>query len=575
MSIGTPYKHFAARAGYDVVVIGSGIGGLVTAALLAEHGRLRVLVLERHYTAGGFTHTFRRPGFEWDVGVHYIGKVNEQGSVLRAVFDHLTSGELEWADMGDGYDTIAFGDERYPLPRGKAALRHMLVSRFPAEAQGIDRYFACVEAAVHRSSLFFGEKALPSFLSRAFGPALRYPFLRYARRSTADVISECVGDPRLRGVLTAQWGNYGLTPSQSSFGIHALVADHYFGGAAYPVGGASRIAETIIPKIERHGGAVLTRAEVQSILLEGTRAIGVRMADGREFRAECVVSDAGVAATFGALMPQHVLVELGARWAAPAAPSIAHVCLYLGIRGTAAELGLPKTNLWVYGGYDHDGNFARFREDPASSFPVVFISFPSSKDPDFERRHPGLATVDIITLVPYEWFRPWENGRWQKRGAEYEAFKARLAERLLQTAFREVPSIQGKIHHAELSTPLSTRHFAGHAHGEIYGLAHSPARFDARWLRAKTPVNGLFLCGADICCCGVAGALAGGVLSACAVLGKNLLPEILSRRHVAPDRRKADRPASQGVVVPPQPSRPVASADRLFRASSQARQLSR
>src|SRR5216683_1325100 len=300
MSIGTPYKHFAARAGYDVVVIGSGIGGLVTAALLAEHGRLRVLVLERHYTAGGFTHTFRRPGFEWDVGVHYIGKVNEQGSVLRAVFDHLTSGELEWADMGDGYDTIAFGDERYPLPRGKAALRHMLVSRFPAEAQGIDRYFACVEAAVHRSSLFFGEKALPSFLSRAFGPALRYPFLRYARRSTADVISECVGDPRLRGVLTAQWGNYGLTPSQSSFGIHALVADHYFGGAAYPVGGASRIAETIIPKIERHGGAVLTRAEVQSILLEGTRAIGVRMADGREFRAECVVSDAGVAATFGA-----------------------------------------------------------------------------------------------------------------------------------------------------------------------------------------------------------------------------------------------------------------------------------
>src|SRR5216683_2021245 len=235
------------------------------------------------------------------------------------------------------------------------------------------------------------------------------------------------------------------------------------------------------------------------------------------------------------------------------------------IRGAAAELGLPKTNLWVYGGYDHDGNFARFREDPASSFPVVFISFPSSKDPDFERRHPGLATVDIITLVPYEWFRPWENGRWQKRGAEYEAFKARLAERLLQTAFREVPSIQGKIHHAELSTPLSTRHFAGHAHGEIYGLAHSPARFDARWLRAKTPVNGLFLCGADICCCGVAGALAGGVLSACAVLGKNLLPAILSRRHVAPDRRKADRPASQGGVVPPQPSLPAASADRLFR----------
>jgi all-trans-retinol 13,14-reductase len=552
MSIGTPYKHFAAAAGYDVVVIGSGIGGLAAAALLAEHGRLRVLVLERHYTAGGFTHTFRRPGFEWDVGIHYIGKLSEQGAPLRVVFDHLTDGELEWADMGDGYDTVVLGDERYPFPRGKEALRHMLVARFPAEARGIDRYFACVEAVMRGSPLFFAEKAIPSRWSRAFGPALRYPFLRYARRSTADVISECVADPRLRAVLAAQWGNYGLTPSQSSFGIHAIVADHYFDGGAYPVGGASRIAATIIPKIERHGGAVLTRAEVQSILLEGTRAVGVRMADGREFRAECVVSDAGVAATFGALLPRHGLVEPAARWAAPVPPSTAHVCLYLGIRGTAAELGLPKTNLWVYDGHDHDRNLARFRADPASSLPVVFISFPSAKDPDFERRHPGCATMEVITLVPYEWFRPWENGRWRKRGAEYEAFKARLAERLLQTAFREVPSIQGKIRHAELSTPLSTRHFTGHAHGEIYGLAHPPARFDARCLRARTPVDGLFLCGADIGCCGVAGALVGGVLSACAVLGRNLLPAILKGgRHVASDRRTASRPASQGSVVPP------------------------
>src|SRR5215475_9342782 len=99
--VGRSYKQCSIEEQWDAIVIGSGIGGLTTAALLAEHGGLRVLVLERHYTAGGFTHTFRRPGFEWDVGVHYVGKLNEPGSKFRTILEHLTNGELEWADMGD------------------------------------------------------------------------------------------------------------------------------------------------------------------------------------------------------------------------------------------------------------------------------------------------------------------------------------------------------------------------------------------------------------------------------------------------------------------------------------------
>ncbi|MGW6983067.1 phytoene desaturase family protein [Streptomyces sp. NPDC054932] len=531
MRVGAAYRRGAAQDSYDVVVIGSGIGGLVTAALLAEHGGLRVLVLERHYSAGGFTHTFRRPGFEWDVGVHYIGDVNREGSAFRALFDHLTRGELEWADMGDGYDTLVFGDDRYALPRGREALRRMLISRFPAEEAGIHRYFRRVAGANRWTALFFAEKVLPSPVPHVFGSALRYPFLRHARNSTAKVVSECVGDPRLRGVLTAQWGDYGLPPAESSFGIHAMVVNHFFGGGAYPVGGSSRIAETIIPMIERRGGAVLTCAAVESVLVDdGPRVTGVRMADGREFHARRVVSDAGVARTFDELLPQHALTGHRAPWKAPAvAPSTAHVSLYLGIRGTAAELDLPKSNLWVHGGYDHDANFAQLQEDAADPFPAVFISFPSAKDPSFERRHPGVSTVEAVTFVPYAWFRPWESSRWRKRGADYDGFKAHLSERLLQTVHREIPAIRGRIIHAELSTPLSTRHFTGHAHGEIYGLAHSPARFDARWLRPRTPVEGLFLSGADVAVCGVAGALAGGVLSASAMLGKNLLPDIARR----------------------------------------------
>jgi len=91
-AVGSSYKQTALREDWDAIVIGSGMGGLATAALLARYGRKRVLVLERHYVAGGFTHAFHRLGYEWDVGVHYIGQVQTPGSPLRAAFDNLSDG---------------------------------------------------------------------------------------------------------------------------------------------------------------------------------------------------------------------------------------------------------------------------------------------------------------------------------------------------------------------------------------------------------------------------------------------------------------------------------------------------
>ncbi|RMF72996.1 MAG: FAD-dependent oxidoreductase, partial [Acidobacteria bacterium] len=95
--IGRSYRQHGIDGRFDAIVIGSGIGGLSAAALLARHAGRRVLVLERHYTAGGFTHTFARPGYEWDVGVHYVGQTRP-GTLLRRAFDAITDGSLEWAD---------------------------------------------------------------------------------------------------------------------------------------------------------------------------------------------------------------------------------------------------------------------------------------------------------------------------------------------------------------------------------------------------------------------------------------------------------------------------------------------
>jgi all-trans-retinol 13,14-reductase len=537
MRIGTSYKQHRGLADqWDAIVIGSGIGGLSVAATLAKLAGKRVLVLEQHYTAGGFTHTFRRPGYEWDVGVHYIGDVSEPHRSSRRIFDFLTDGELEWADMGDVYDRIILGDRAYDYVKGLEAFRAQMHEYFPSEKDAINRYLEKVLATAKKGQLFYAEKAVPPFASKLFGGMMRRGALKEATRTTREVLEEITQNQELIGVLTGQFGDYGLVPAESSFFMHSMVTSHYFRGAAYPRGGSGRIAQTILPVIESAGGEVVTNAEVDQVLFDDERVVGVKLVDGRELRAPTVISDAGAINTFSRLVPEDIardsgfpakIEEVGA--------SVAHLNLYLGLQGTTEELGLQKTNLWVYPDHRHEENFRRFQEDINAPFPVVYLSFPSAKDPDFQQRYPGRSTVEAITLGPYEPFRAWESTSWKKRGAEYDDLKASLTERLLQTLYKHAPGTRGKVEVAELSTPLTTRNFAAHSKGEIYGLAHNRRRFEQRWLRPRTPIDGLFLTGADVCSAGVVGAMMGGMLCSSAVLQNNALGQVL--KHQASTRR--------------------------------------
>ncbi len=517
------YKQQTLEDRWDAIVIGSGIGGLAAAALLAKYGGKRALVLERHYTAGGYTHSFRRPGYSWDVGVHYIGEVGDPESPIRAVFDRLTEGRLAWQAMPPVYDRSVIGDRVFDFPAGLENLRSALKRAFPKEAEGIDRYLAAVQKAAKASGLFFAEKAVPRPIAALAGGLMRRGFLKWASRTTLDVLREFTRDQDLIGVLTAQWGDYGLPPAQSSFGMHSIIANHYFEGASYPVGGAARIVETIAPAIESTGGKIVVSAEVKEILVTNGSAAGVRMADGREFRAPIVVSDAGARNTFERLVGETQPIREQLR-KTPASP--AHLSLYVGVKQGAAELGLNGTNLWVAPGPDHDANWTRFVSDPEQPFPMLFISFPSAKDPDFEKKHPGRATVEAVAMAPYDWFGPFEGSLWKRRGPEYDAFKDGLKGRLQQELERAVPALAGKIDHAELSTPLTTRHFMNYERGEAYGLAATPERFAMRSLMPVTSVKGLYLTGQDVATLGVVGAMMGGVIAASAILKRNLVSKL-------------------------------------------------
>jgi all-trans-retinol 13,14-reductase len=527
------YKQHSLDDRWDAIVIGSGIGGLTAAALLSKHANKKVLVLERHYTAGGYTHSFKRPGYSWDVGVHYIGELQDPASPLRAAFDHLTDRRLEWAPMPDVYDRIVMGGRVFEFPTGRERLRARLKDYFPAEASAIDGYLAAVQSAQKASGLYFAEKAIPRPAARLAGRFLRAPFLRWASQSTLDVLHRFTQNEQLIALLTAQWGDYGLPPAQSSFGIHAIVAAHYFDGASYPVGGAARIAETITPAIERNGGKVVVSAEVQEIIVQNGKAAGVRMADGREFRAGLVISDAGVRNTFQRLVrqPQPILTDLER-----VPGSLAHLSLYMGVKQSARDLGLTGSNLWIYpppqnGAPDHDANLARFLENPSAPFPALYISFPSAKDPEFEQHHPGRATLEAVVFAPYEWFARWDDSRWKHRDREYDALKKALADRIQNEVERNVPAVAGKIDHAELSTPLTTRHFMNYQQGEAYGLAATPERFRLRSLTPHTSIKNLFLTGQDVSTLGVAGALFGGIMTASAVLNRNLMSTVTKPAH--------------------------------------------
>ena len=537
LRIGYRYRPGRLAPDYDAVVIGSGMGGLTTAALLSELG-WKVCVLEQHYTAGGFTHSYERGGYEWDVGVHYIGEVGA-ATRTRKMFDFLSDGNLKWAPMDAEYDRFYIGDKVFNAIAGKQEFRDNLVRQFPSEAKAIDAYLKLLDRSGDALSAFGMSRGMPALLRWVAKPWLAWKSRGPFRRLTWDVLSDLTSDRDLIATLCGQWGDMGMPPKRSPFLAHAMIARHYLYGGYYPVGGSWRIAETIIPKIQASGGEVFTYAKVETILVEDGKVSGVEMKDGHRIECRCVISSAGVDNTFNHLLPDDVVERSGyRRRMQEVQPSVAHLGVYVGLQGTAEELGLPRTNFWIYPSNDYDAALDRFLEDKDAAFPIVYISFPSAKDPDYESRHPGTATIEIVAPAPYEWFEKWHDATWGKRGDDYEAFKETLGERLLEYVYAKLPQLRGKVDYYEVSTPLSTNWFGGYQRGELYGLAHTRERLNQDWLRPKTNIPGLWLTGQDILTCGVTGAMMAGLITTMSLVGARKMAPLLNEIYAGPGAKR-------------------------------------
>ncbi|MBK8353292.1 MAG: NAD(P)/FAD-dependent oxidoreductase [Saprospirales bacterium] len=515
---------------YDVICIGSGLGSLTTASLLARKGK-KVLVCEKHTTPGGYTHVFTRNDYEWDVGLHYVGDMDRKGSLLRIVFEHITDKNLKWADMGEVYDRVIIQNREYEYLKGLQNWKTRMKEYFPTEkdARSIDKYVEALFEVNRSAKSYYMKKAMPNFMLFFAAPFMGNAYARIAKRTTKEVLDSISDNDELKAVLSAQFGDYGMPPSKSSFAIHAAVALHYMNGGFYPIGGSEEIFNTIAPSILKNGGNILIGAGVKEILIEDGVAKGVVMSDGKIIKSDIVVSGAGVHITYKNLIPEaskKLIPHLNDALELPA--SYGHLSLYIGLKHTAEELNLPKANYWIYpNGTDHDKAIEEYLADYTKEFPVVYISFPASKNPKFLEKYPGRSTIEIITVVKYDWFKKWEDTRWKKRGDEYDAFKELFAQRLLEHLFTYEPQLRGKIDLYELSTPITTKHFCNYLNGEIYGLDHHPERFAKEYLKPQTPIKNLFLTGQDIVTVGIGGALMSGVLTASAITKKDITAEII------------------------------------------------
>lgn len=519
LRIGKRYRSTRVDDRYDAVVIGSGIGGMTSAAMLSKAG-MKVLVLEQHYTAGGYTHSYSRNGYEWDVGVHYIGEMGNPNSQMRRVFDFITDGELKWAALDKNYDRLYFGDDVYNLQAGSKDFKQSLLEHFPEEEKALDAYLKMLESITNFLPLKVMDKLLPKIVSKPYNVLKKYGLPSYFNQTTYDVLSRLTDNQKLIAVLTGQWGDCGLPPKQSSFIIHALIARHYLDGAYYPEGGAWKIADTIIPVIQQSGGDLLTYANVKQIVIEKGRAVGVEMADGHIIKADKVISGAGVMNTFTDLLPPDLSTKFEYhKRLKEVESSKAHLGMYIGLKGSTEELKLPKTNFWIFPDYDADASLQAFEQDKNQALPAVYISFPSAKDPEWQRKHSDKSTIEIVAPCPYEWFEQWENEPWGKRGADYDELKEEFTQRMLAVLFKKMPHLKGKVDYYETSTPLSTNFFCAYKKGELYGLSHDPSRFEQSWLRPETEIPGLYLTGQDILSCGIGGAMMAGVMTSVSMLG--------------------------------------------------------
>jgi len=501
---------------YDTIIIGSGAGGLSAAICLARAGQ-KVLVLEQHYIAGGWCHSFKRKNAKFTPGVHYIGLL-EDGESTSDLYKGLgIANDLTFYKMNPkAYEHCHIGDEHFDIPAGFEEFKAALVKKFPHEKKGIIKYLNTVRTVSKELQL------IPKM--NGFWDAITIPWRtrhmgKYGMFSLKKVISWHVRDPLLQTILNIQCGDHGLSPKLASFPLHAAVMEHYFSGGYYPKGGGESIVNAMLKAIKNHGGEIRLKSMVKSILLEDKSAIGVELSSGEKIYAKNILSNADPKKTYIDMVGKNNLSDKLITKLKETKYSCTSLMLFLTVNMDLEALGIDSGNIWITPNEDMDEVYDEMMSKNITKseyFSGLFISCTTLKDPSsFDGKN---HVLEVITYINYDVFEKFKDED-KKRSKEYLDFKEFLENKMLHTLEKTIPNIREHIIEKEFATPLTNEHYINATRGNVYGTAKNLKQIGPFAYKPKSEIDNLYLCGASILSHGVAGASFSGVTTAANILG--------------------------------------------------------
>ena len=499
-------------ADYQVIVIGSGAGGLSSAITLSKKG-FSVLLLEAMSSFGGYLNPFSRKGYRFDTGLHYMGELGK-GERFLSLLDRLgIADKMRFIELDpEGFDRYVFGDYEFRLCKGKHRFKERLLQAFPKEERGIKKFLDVsdkIAKAVETSTVMAGG------LTGMLRFLLKNPvMLKYSRVPYQKLLDDVTSDKRLQAVLTGYCGDYGLPPKRASIIVAMLVLNHYFTGAYYPHGGSGAFRDAFLDALRNHGATMKNKARVVRIDKKGEE-FSVETEPGDHYTAQVVISDADPVITLGKLVNSSIVPAKIQKKVERLRPSLGAFYAFIGTDLDLPSLGITDANIHHYDDFDvNRGYEIMTASDFQETVPSFFMTSPSVKDPGGEHAPPGRHIIEIVTGVSYSVFEKWRNSPSMKRGEEYADLKHKIGKGLVKAAERYIPNLSEHLDHVEYATPLSNEYWVNAVKGGNYGPEQAPDQTGpGRFSSFSTGIEGLFLVGAGTLGGGIMACVASGVLA--------------------------------------------------------------
>ena len=450
---------------YDVIIIGSGLGGLICARQLAKEGR-NVLVLERQAQPGGCLQSYRRGDFEFDTGLHYVGGLAE-GQPLYEAFEQLGLMRLPWVRLdADGFDRVTIGRQNFPLCEGFDRFASTLGEYFPQEKTALKQY---VDMLHHLPSL---EEAVEV--------------------NAYDWLTSLFRDPLLINVLSATAMKMELRRESLPLFNFAHSMSSYIQSSWRLRGGGNMIVESLVNDIKSFGGEVVCRAEVKELVEKAGRIVSAKCPNGKTYEGRMFISDVHPQLTFGWLKDSYALKGIFRR-------RIQALENTFGIF-TASLVLKPNTlpyfnhNKYIY----RKANVWTFHED-IGGVGGVMVSCRVPTSGDYARQ------IDLLTPMPWALCKYWVDSVVGRRGEIYELQKERMADDCIRLAERVIPGLRDMLEKRYTSTPLTWRDYTLSPCGSAFGIRKDCRQPLITMLSPKTPIPNLFLTGQSLVLHGLEG----------------------------------------------------------------------